>query len=200
MPCVPSRLCHVRDLRRSQALRPGTGSHQTRPRWHLTGLAASRAESSTALCLRATRCSGSLGRHMRPPHGHIQGYKEIPAGPHCVPQISPFTGRQVPSAAPWTGLSLQPLGCGVGAPVPGPWIRRAAFTVAVLPFWARSECQAEAGCGSAGTKGRRIYFIPQSHPPTPPGPATHKFESGILSGKHSHSATYYFGSSYFKTY
>lgn len=120
MPCVPSRLCHVRDLRRSRALRPGTGSHQTRPRWHLTGLAASRAESSTALCLRATRCSGSLGRHMRPPHGHIQGYKEIPAGPHCVPQISPFTGRQVPSAAPWTGLSLRPLGCGVGAPSQGP--------------------------------------------------------------------------------
>lgn len=35
-------------------------------------------------------CPGSLGHHTRPPHGHMQGHKEIPAGPHCVPQSPPL--------------------------------------------------------------------------------------------------------------
>lgn len=55
-------------------------------------------------------------------------------------------------------------------PISGPWIRRLAFTHHRVPsFWAPRERQADVGCGSSRTKGKREHFILSLRTPAPQG-------------------------------
>ena len=187
---------------------PGTGLS---PESDRTGapisLPAPRTLRSKCLWLKSHPGRGAVLRQPGPtralPRVHTQGYEETPAGTHCVPQTPPLAHTRLPLPLPGLCRPSSLRVCAVAAPIPGPWVRRAAFAHhGVIDSGLLLGVGKQQAAGAPGWReGRCIYSSSSPHPA-----CYSQIQFRQLSGQHPRraegrlSVTYSFGSSYFKSY